>query len=83
MAPGFDADALEVLAAKKNLRILDGRRRRAAGARRCAPIDGGYLVQTPDAVTVDRSAWQVVTKAAPDRGAVGRPRAGLAGRAPR
>ena len=28
-------------------------------------IDGGYLVQTPDEVTVDRSRWRVVTKAQP------------------
>ena len=28
-------------------------------------IDGGFLVQSPDPVTVDRSAWQVVTRARP------------------
>ena len=56
--------ALEVLAAKKNLRVL------------AAPppgdvvldlraIDGGLLVQQADRVAIDRGAWQVVTAASP------------------
>jgi phosphoribosylaminoimidazolecarboxamide formyltransferase/IMP cyclohydrolase len=64
VAPSYDLDALAVLTAKKNLRVLS------------APppvgddlvvrsIDGGLLVQQPDAVAVDRSAWRVVTKVAP------------------
>ena len=64
VAPSFDDDALEILSAKKNLRIL------SASAPNPAPlemrsIDGGLLVQTADKVTVDRSAWRVVTKVAP------------------
>jgi phosphoribosylaminoimidazolecarboxamide formyltransferase/IMP cyclohydrolase len=64
VAPSYDADALAVLTAKKNLRVLSA-----------APpvgdelvvrsIDGGLLVQQPDLVAVDRSAWRVVTKVAP------------------
>lgn len=64
VAPSFDDDALAVLSAKKNLRIL------SAPPPTPAPldmrsIDGGLLVQTADQVTVDRSAWRVVTKVAP------------------
>ena len=64
VAPGFDDDALEVLAAKKNLRVLSAPPPgpRALDVR---SIDGGLLVQEPDAVVVDRAAWRVVTKAAP------------------
>ena len=64
VAPSFADDALAILSAKKNLRIL------SAPAPSPTPlemrsIDGGLLVQTADRVTVDRSAWRVVTKAAP------------------
>jgi phosphoribosylaminoimidazolecarboxamide formyltransferase/IMP cyclohydrolase len=65
VAPAFDDDALRALAAKKNLRVL------TAPPPRRAPldvrsIDGGLLVQEVDPVACDRSAWQVVTTAAPD-----------------
>ncbi|MCB1013827.1 MAG: bifunctional phosphoribosylaminoimidazolecarboxamide formyltransferase/IMP cyclohydrolase [Acidimicrobiales bacterium] len=64
VAPSFDEDALEILTAKKNLRVL------SAPAPSPAPlevrtIDGGLLVQTADRVTVDHSAWRVATKLAP------------------
>ena len=64
IAPGYEPEALERLQAKKNLRILEAD---APGDQDLLlrPIDGGYLVQTPDTVTVDRSAWQVVTEAKP------------------
>ncbi|MFN8039410.1 MAG: bifunctional phosphoribosylaminoimidazolecarboxamide formyltransferase/IMP cyclohydrolase [Acidimicrobiales bacterium] len=64
VAPGFEGDALVRLLEKRNLRILE-----AAPPSPPAPslrsIDGGYLLQTPDLVTVDRDQWQVVTKASP------------------
>jgi phosphoribosylaminoimidazolecarboxamide formyltransferase/IMP cyclohydrolase len=63
VAPGFDDGALEVLTAKKNLRIL-----KAAGysmpemdVRRVA---GGFLLQTPDPRDLAEDA-KVVTKAEP------------------
>jgi phosphoribosylaminoimidazolecarboxamide formyltransferase / IMP cyclohydrolase len=64
IAPGFEGDALMRLLEKRNLRILEARPPGPLplGLRQ---IDGGYLVQTPDAVSVDRSSWQVVTKAVP------------------
>jgi phosphoribosylaminoimidazolecarboxamide formyltransferase/IMP cyclohydrolase len=64
VAPGFDDDALVRLLEKRNLRLLE-----AAAPTPPSPtlrsIDGGYLYQTPDLVTVDRSAWEVITKVSP------------------
>ena len=64
VAPGFDDDALEVLTAKKNVRILvaptdippevDMRR-----------VSGGLLLQTPDLVD-DLSDVQIVTETKPE-----------------
>jgi len=65
VAPGYDADALAQLQQKKNLRILTAAAPGEPGLS-LRPVDSGYLVQTPDAVTVDRSAWAVVTTAQPD-----------------
>jgi len=64
VAPGYEPDALARLQEKKNLRILEAE---APGDPDLSlrTIDGGYLVQTPDIVTVDRAQWQVVTKVAP------------------
>jgi phosphoribosylaminoimidazolecarboxamide formyltransferase/IMP cyclohydrolase len=78
IAPDFDADALEVLQAKKNIRIL----RLPAGASRTAdaiemrPISGGLLLQTVDKVDAvvegdkpggdDPSRWTLVSGEAAD-----------------
>jgi phosphoribosylaminoimidazolecarboxamide formyltransferase/IMP cyclohydrolase len=64
VAPGYDDDALATLTAKTNLRVMSAG---PPGEPRLEvrPVDGGLLVQTPDPVTVDRSAWWVVTNAAP------------------
>jgi phosphoribosylaminoimidazolecarboxamide formyltransferase / IMP cyclohydrolase len=64
VAPAYDPGALEVLAAKKNLRVLE------APSPGVEPwdmrtIDGGLLVQDPDVVTIDRAAWTVPTKVQP------------------
>jgi len=64
VAPAFDADALEVLQAKKNLRILVASAPSTPGLS-LRPIDGGYLVQTADPVGIDRSSWSVATERAP------------------
>ena len=64
VAPGYEPDALAALQEKKNLRILTAV---APGAARLSvrPIDGGYLVQTPDPVTDDNSGWTISTDRAP------------------
>jgi phosphoribosylaminoimidazolecarboxamide formyltransferase/IMP cyclohydrolase len=62
VAPGFDADALEILSAKKNLRLLvlpDGFRRPTREVRQ---ISGGALVQSVDSFNeFDSSGWQLVS----------------------
>jgi phosphoribosylaminoimidazolecarboxamide formyltransferase/IMP cyclohydrolase len=62
-APDFLPEAREILALKKNLRLL----RVAAGAMEpvVKSISGGFLVQTADAHRLLRSEMQVKTKRAP------------------
>jgi phosphoribosylaminoimidazolecarboxamide formyltransferase/IMP cyclohydrolase len=62
-APGYDAAARELLAAKKNLRLLAVSR--APDENVVKSISGGYLVQTPDTHRLDRGACQVKTERAP------------------
>jgi phosphoribosylaminoimidazolecarboxamide formyltransferase/IMP cyclohydrolase len=64
IAPGYEDDALEVLLAKKNLRVI------TAPAPVVPELDirsiaGGLLVQTRDTVSLDRSNWTVVTDRSP------------------
>ncbi len=64
VAPAYEADALDVLLAKKNLRVITAD---APGewAFDLKPLDGGLIVQQPDPVSVDRTDWRVVTAARP------------------
>jgi phosphoribosylaminoimidazolecarboxamide formyltransferase/IMP cyclohydrolase len=62
-APGFDAAAREILASKKNLRLLAVSR--APEESVVKSISGGYLVQTPDTHRMDRSACEVKTERVP------------------
>ena len=64
VAPSFEPDALEVLTAKKNLRVLEAQPP-TWPALDVRSIDGGMLVQTTDRVTIDRDRWTVVTDRAP------------------
>ncbi|MEZ5144797.1 MAG: bifunctional phosphoribosylaminoimidazolecarboxamide formyltransferase/IMP cyclohydrolase [Acidimicrobiales bacterium] len=64
VAPGFEGDALVRLLEKRNLRILEAHPP-SPPTPTLRTIDGGYLYQTPDVVSVDRDQWQVVTKASP------------------
>ena len=64
VAPSFDDDALEVLARRKNLRVLSAPPPYGA-ALDVRSIDGGLLVQEVDTVNLDRSTWKVVTQVAP------------------
>ena len=64
VAPGYEPDALAALQAKKNLRILTAEAPGAPGLS-LRPVDGGYLVQTPDPVTDERAGWTVATDRAP------------------
>jgi phosphoribosylaminoimidazolecarboxamide formyltransferase / IMP cyclohydrolase len=66
-APGYDEDALDVLSAKRNLRILDNREPRAW--RTSEPVLrqvlGGVLVQDRDATLDEREDMRVVSQRAP------------------
>ncbi len=64
VAPAIDAEALEVFAAKPNLRVLTAHAPHGVTLD-MRSIDGGLLVQQADTVSPDRSAWQVVTVAQP------------------
>ncbi|MFP5487740.1 MAG: bifunctional phosphoribosylaminoimidazolecarboxamide formyltransferase/IMP cyclohydrolase [Acidimicrobiia bacterium] len=64
VAPDFEPDALEVLLAKKNLRVITAESP-AEWPYDLKPLDGGYIVQQPDPVSLDRSTWEVVTDARP------------------
>ncbi len=64
VAPGYEPAALDILLAKKSLRVLE------ASAPRKLPvdvrsIDGGLLAQEPDVLSIDRSEWKVVTRVSP------------------
>ncbi len=64
VAPSFHPDALAILLAKKNMRVLSAT---------ATPdqlwdlrtVDGGLLVQHADTVNLDRGSWTVVTDAHP------------------
>jgi phosphoribosylaminoimidazolecarboxamide formyltransferase/IMP cyclohydrolase len=62
-APGYSAEALAILQAKKNLRLM----RVDAGAEPLVvkSITGGFLVQTADGAQLDRTTAVVKTKRAP------------------
>lgn len=64
VAPAFDDDALAHLLAKKNMRVIEAD---GPGAWRfdLKPLDGGFIVQQPDNVSLDRDGWNVVTTAQP------------------
>jgi phosphoribosylaminoimidazolecarboxamide formyltransferase/IMP cyclohydrolase len=64
IAPGFEGGALLRLLEKRNLRVLEAPPP-SPPAPTLRSIDGGYLVQTPDPVTVDRAEWRVVTSVGP------------------
>jgi phosphoribosylaminoimidazolecarboxamide formyltransferase/IMP cyclohydrolase len=74
IAPGYDAEAREILAPKKNLRLLESPRlgqprstwtRGPADARELRSITGGLLVMDRDLGEVRREDCRVMTKRAP------------------
>jgi phosphoribosylaminoimidazolecarboxamide formyltransferase / IMP cyclohydrolase len=65
VAPGFAPDALEILAAKKNLRVMSANPASALPYD-VRPVDGGLLVQQPDTVAARSDDWRVVTTVQPN-----------------
>ncbi len=68
IAPAFTAEALELLAVRKAMRVLEADKP-GNGIRHIRSIDGGMLVQSidrADSTEDPRSKWQIVSKAQPD-----------------
>lgn len=67
IAPGADADAIDIFAKKKNLRLLvtDGLANPAEAGRMLKQVSGGYLVQDKDNGQLSMSDLRVVTKRQP------------------
>jgi phosphoribosylaminoimidazolecarboxamide formyltransferase/IMP cyclohydrolase len=66
-APGYDEEALEALATKPNLRVLEDNERRSMSVSEqdTKRVIGGLLVQDRDMDLEDRSEMQVVTERRP------------------
>ncbi|MBE9191573.1 bifunctional phosphoribosylaminoimidazolecarboxamide formyltransferase/IMP cyclohydrolase [Gloeocapsopsis crepidinum LEGE 06123] len=65
VAPGCDADAQEILAAKSKVRVLILPNLSAGPKETVKVIAGGFLVQAADDVVADTHKWQVVTQKQP------------------
>ena len=65
IAPRIEPDALQALAAKQNLRVLEVPLAREAQAHDYKRIGGGLLVQSSDARTIQRAELRVVTRKQP------------------
>jgi phosphoribosylaminoimidazolecarboxamide formyltransferase/IMP cyclohydrolase len=66
LAPGFDAQALEVLTQKKNVRLLElPEWPEPAGGLEAKPVIGGLLVQDRDAVSETPDQMRVMTTKTP------------------
>lgn len=65
VAPSCSAAAKEILAAKKNLRVLTLADLATGSSLQLKAIAGGYLVQTADDGVESTESWQVVTQRQP------------------
>lgn len=74
IAPAFTPEALEILTAKKNLRLLEIPGLAEAGTEGdfVRTVSGGLLIQGPDEAPVDPKSWRPVTKRAPTEEELGR-----------
>lgn len=66
IAPGYDADALECLKNKKNLRVLELEIENTKDLQ-VKSVSGGFVVQEIDQAKVDTGDFQVVTEKAPSQ----------------
>jgi phosphoribosylaminoimidazolecarboxamide formyltransferase / IMP cyclohydrolase len=65
IAPDYEADAIEILKTKKNLRVLSAGEPKVIEGLEYKQISGGMLVQTRDTHRLKREDLKVVTKRAP------------------
>jgi phosphoribosylaminoimidazolecarboxamide formyltransferase/IMP cyclohydrolase len=66
VAPGFDDDALRILSAKKNLRLMVLPTGFERLPREIREVSGGFLVQDADRRFIPASEWTLVTGTAAD-----------------
>src|SRR5712664_342698 len=71
VAPDYEAAALEVLKAKKNLRVLRAGEPKPTEGLEYKQISGGMLVQTRDTHRLEREDLRVVTERAPSAREIG------------
>ena len=67
VAPEYSEEAREVLAGKKNLRVIRGTPAELAAGYEIRPALSGYLLQERDPVITSFNDWKVVTKRQPTR----------------
>ena len=65
VAPSFTAGAIELLGAKKNLRVLEGSAPPRSGSLDFKTVRGGILAQERASTRLDDNEWQVVTTRQP------------------
>ncbi|MCJ1747719.1 bifunctional phosphoribosylaminoimidazolecarboxamide formyltransferase/IMP cyclohydrolase [Mammaliicoccus sciuri] len=65
IAPSYEEDALEVLTAKKNIRLLEIDMTETQDEQEFVSVSGGYLVQDKDNATLTRDEMKVVTDVEP------------------
>jgi phosphoribosylaminoimidazolecarboxamide formyltransferase/IMP cyclohydrolase len=65
VAPEYTPEALAVLGAKKNLRVLEGKARDQAGRLDLKRVRGGILVQESAPASLDDAGWKVVSARQP------------------
>ena len=65
VAPAFAPEAVDILGARKNLRLLEGRAVERPGALDVKRVRGGVLVQEKAPTAIDDAAWRVVTRRSP------------------
>ena len=65
LAPSFSPEALQILQAKKNLRLIENREKSGAGWDYRSVRGGGLLVQEADEKGAQEKDWKVVTKRQP------------------
>lgn len=65
IAPGYEADAFEILSKKKNIRLIRPRNFDIAISEVVKQVAGGLLIQSADSITLDENKLKVVTQRQP------------------
>lgn len=68
IAPGYEEEALQVLAQKKDVRVLEAPLMKTRESRDYKKVSGGLLVQETDTDEIETGGWGAVTTKRPDPG---------------